>query len=80
MLESPAQIDNLIHTSSAWAEATLAAARVDIAGCLETPQEQRDEDLGSIIDQADASVIAALPSVTFFEKGKDHRLGPVVGD
>ncbi len=65
VLESPAQIENLIHTSSAWAEATLAAARADVARCLETPQEQRDEDLGRNIDQAGALVIAALPSVTF---------------
>ncbi len=39
MLESPAQIENLIHTSFAWAEATLNTARADIAGRLETPQE-----------------------------------------
>ncbi len=67
MLESQAQVENLIHTSSAWAVATLAAALVDIASCLETPQEQLDEALGPNIDQADASVVTALPSVTFFE-------------
>ncbi len=64
MFESPSQIEILIHTSSAWAEATLAAACVDIAGCLETPQEQRDEDLGRNVNQADASVVATLPSVS----------------
>ncbi len=80
MFESPSQIENLIHTSSAWAEATLAAARADIAGGLATPQEQRDEDLGRNVNQADASVIATFPSVTFSEQGKDHRLGPVLGD
>ncbi len=34
VFQSPAQIENLIHTSSAWGEATLAAARADIAGCM----------------------------------------------
>ncbi len=62
MFESPAQLENLIHPSSAWAAATLAAARADVAGRLETPQEQRDEALCRNMSQAAASVIAALPS------------------
>ncbi len=72
VLENPAQIENSIHTSSVWAEARLVAVCADIAGCLETPQEQRDEDLGRSIDRADAAVRAALPSGIFFEQEKDH--------
>ncbi len=70
MFESPVQVEKLIHSCSTCAEAALVVAYADIAGCLKAPLEQRGDDLGRKIDQTDASIATALPSVTFFIKGR----------
>ncbi len=77
MFESPTQMENLIHICSVWSYITLATACADIAGCLQTPQEQQDEDLGHNFDQANAFCDCVNAVDYFFEQGKDHRLAPV---